>query len=87
MEKTLSEAMEFACEHLPLGWAIEIYMESGWWSIELRDADGDVVDFDSELTVTQQIIEAVNTALSVTGQHAIDWNGNPDPRWEAISDG
>lgn len=64
--RTLDDAVEYAAEHLPEGWYVEIYVESGSAWIRLENDAGDGHDVDtSELSLADSVVKAVHIAVGV----------------------
>ena len=62
---TLDQAVEYAAEHLPEGWKIEICVEKGAGWCDLYDPEGDfrsTPDYDSETKLGDQVREIVGIA-------------------------
>lgn len=63
---TLDAAVEYAAEHLPDGWCVEIYVESGSAWIRLEDEDGEGRQVEtSDLSLADSVVRAVRVAVEV----------------------
>ncbi len=61
---TLTEALEYAAQHLPLGAEIAIYVEKDAATVAVNDWDGNWrMDFDgADMTFAEQVVDCVKWA-------------------------
>jgi hypothetical protein len=61
---TLDAAVEYAEEHLPDGWFVEIYVGPGYSWIRLESPDGEGTQVDtSKLSLAGSVVGAVHVAV------------------------
>lgn len=81
----LSEAVEFAAEHLPEGWRISVQVEYGAAWVVLRDDYGmsrDELADDCETTLAETVVKAVKIARRL---HAEEYGkGNDESQNENL---
>ncbi|MFS2103614.1 hypothetical protein [Ralstonia sp. Ralssp135] len=67
----LVEALMQACMKLPIGYNINLDVETGWAGVQMIGPGGDGVDYDDgETSLTDQVLAATGDAIDAAGREA-----------------
>ena len=74
----VNELANLVCEHLPQGFHLDLEMELGAGTVRLFDNEGDEIhQGNSDMTIAEQITDALNEARSMAGQPPVAIPVNP----------